>query len=90
MFDIELEVDQKLTALSNMNIVEEKSTDGDKKLVKYATTPIMSTYLVAFIVGDFEYIETRYGKDNIPIRLYTLPGKTPQAHFRLVLSHERN
>jgi aminopeptidase N len=65
-----------------MNIIEEQPSDAGKKLVKYATTPIMSTYLVAFIVGDFEYIQTEYGKDKIPIRIYTLPGKSSQGQFR--------
>ncbi|KAI6191934.1 Aminopeptidase [Aphelenchoides bicaudatus] len=83
VFDIELEVDETLTALSNMNIIDEKKSADGKKLVKFATTPVMSTYLVAFIVGDFEYIETTYGKKNIPVRIYTLPGKSEQGQFSL-------
>jgi aminopeptidase N len=56
-FDIQLEVDEHLTALSNMNVVEEKSLENGKKLLTFARTPVMSTYLVAFAVGEFEYIE---------------------------------
>ncbi|VDK23547.1 unnamed protein product [Anisakis simplex] len=55
-FDISLVVDKNLTALSNMNAVKE-TDEGTKRVVKYATTPLMSTYLVAFAVGDLEYIE---------------------------------
>jgi aminopeptidase N len=77
-----LEVDAKLTALSNMNVIDEKPTEGGKKLVKYAQTPIMSTYLVAFVVGELEYIETTFGK-NIPIRIYTTLGKKEQARVSL-------
>jgi aminopeptidase N len=40
-----------------MNVVEERKTGSGTKVVTFARTPIMSTYLVAFIVGDFEYIE---------------------------------
>lgn len=48
-----------MTALSNMNVVSETATGTGTKVVKYATTPPMSTYLVAFAVGELEYIEVR-------------------------------
>ncbi|KAG0343893.1 Aminopeptidase 2 mitochondrial [Podila humilis] len=53
--------------------------------VKFATTPVMSTYLVAFIVGKFEYIETVTKNLPTPIkcRVYVLPGKTEEAEFAL-------
>lgn len=74
-------VDEHLTALSNMNVVAEER-QGGKKLVKFATTPIMSTYLIAFAVGEFEYIETTFG-NNIPFRIYTTLGKKEQTRFSL-------
>uniref|UniRef100_A0A915HSW0 Puromycin-sensitive aminopeptidase n=1 Tax=Romanomermis culicivorax TaxID=13658 RepID=A0A915HSW0_ROMCU len=42
----------------------------------------MSSYLVAFIVGDFEYVEG-YTSDNVRVRIYTLPGKKYQGEFAL-------
>jgi aminopeptidase N len=51
-----MEIDRSLTALSNMNVIGEEVV-GEKKLVKFATTPKMSTYLVAFAVGEFDYLE---------------------------------
>ncbi|KAG0044198.1 Aminopeptidase 2 mitochondrial [Gryganskiella cystojenkinii] len=58
---------------------------GSLKEVKFATTPVMSTYLVAFIVGKFEYIETVTKNLPQPItcRVYVLPGKTEEAEFAL-------
>ncbi|EFO13147.2 hypothetical protein LOAG_15383, partial [Loa loa] len=50
-FDVTLIVDEGLTALSNMNVISETKVDN-KKVVKFATTPLMSTYLVAFAVGQ--------------------------------------
>lgn len=41
------------------NIENEQNSGEDKKIVKYARTPLMSTYLIAFVVGDLEYIEVR-------------------------------
>lgn len=46
-----------MTALSNMDVVNEAASSTDTKVVTYATTPPMSTYLVAFAVGELEYIE---------------------------------
>ncbi|KAL3120399.1 hypothetical protein niasHT_005720 [Heterodera trifolii] len=86
-FDIKLEVDKRMTALSNMNVVaEEEGTDGGgtKKLLTFARTPRMSTYLVAFAVGQFEHIEA-VSKTGCACRVYTLPGKTEQAKLALKL-----
>lgn len=46
----------ELVALSNMPIVDEK-VDGLTKTVFYQESPIMSTYLVAVVVGLFDYME---------------------------------
>uniref|UniRef100_A0A7E4ZQT4 Peptidase_M1_N domain-containing protein n=1 Tax=Panagrellus redivivus TaxID=6233 RepID=A0A7E4ZQT4_PANRE len=46
-FDITLEVDEKLSALCNMNGISETPTGKGTRVVKYGTTPIMSSYLVA-------------------------------------------
>lgn len=96
-FDIEMLVDEKLTALSNMNVIEERPHGDGKKLVKFATTPLMSckflkysigcqtssAYLVGMVVGELDHIETHYGDRNIPIRVYTTPGKAEQGRFGL-------
>lgn len=55
-FKITLEVPSELVALSNMPVVEEK-VDGNLKTVYYQESPIMSTYLVAVVVGLFDYVE---------------------------------
>lgn len=81
-FDVELLVDQKLVALSNMNVVSEEKRDGNKKLIKFGTTPLISSYLIAFVVGELEYIETTYG-NNLPLRVYTVPGKSQFGKFAL-------
>lgn len=71
-FDISLISDKKLVHLSNMDVKEEISLAGDKKKTVFNTTPLMSTYLVAFIVGDLKYVEnTSY---NVPIKVWATPG----------------
>ncbi|CAG9540352.1 unnamed protein product, partial [Cercopithifilaria johnstoni] len=80
-FDITLIVDEELTALSNMNVVSETKIDN-KKVVKFATTPLMSTYLVAFAVGRLEYIESKTN-GNCLVRIYTAEGRKNQGEFSL-------
>ncbi|KAI8639305.1 aminopeptidase [Parasitella parasitica] len=88
-FDVTLNVPENLTALSNMNVISEVPSAGDAalKTVKYATTPRMSTYLLAFIVGPLEYIEDHttgeYNGHPIRTRVYTLPGYTNQGRHAL-------
>ncbi|KAL4649248.1 hypothetical protein ACB092_01G001700 [Castanea dentata] len=81
MFKITLDVPSKLVALSNMPIIEEK-VDGDLKTVSYQESPLMSTYLVAIVVGLFDYVEhlTSYG---VKVRVYCQVGKVNQAKFAL-------
>lgn len=71
-FDIALIADKDFVCLSNM---DEKSTtllDNNRKKVEFNTTPLMSTYLVAFIVGDLRYVENN--SYRVPIKVYATPG----------------
>ena len=51
-----LTVPSELTALSNMPVENEK-LDGELKTVYFEESPLMSTYLVAAVVGLFDHIE---------------------------------
>ena len=51
-----LDVPSELVALSNMPVIEEKLNDH-LKTVYYQESPIMSTYLVAVVIGLFNHIE---------------------------------
>jgi len=80
-FDVSLTVDKADTAISNTNIVgDTPAADGSKHTLHFATTPKMSTYLVAFLVGDF--VCTKGEADGVPIRACSTPDKlalTPYA-----------
>ncbi|EDO44762.1 predicted protein [Nematostella vectensis] len=83
-FDVTLVVPQDRVALSNMNVIEERAAEGNNslKVVKYARTPIMSTYLLAFVVGEFDYVEGS-DSDGVAVRVYTPKGKSIQGQFAL-------
>jgi aminopeptidase N len=82
IFDVTLIVPKNLTALSNTIEKSSRNHDAEYKVVKFVPTPKMSTYLLAFIVGDFESIETNT-KDGVVIRVFTTPGKSAQGQFAL-------
>ncbi|XP_065849192.1 aminopeptidase M1 [Euphorbia lathyris] len=80
-FKITLDVPSELVALSNMPVLEEK-VNGPLKTVSYEETPIMSTYLVAVVVGLFDYVED-HTSDGIKVRVYCQVGKADQGKFAL-------
>uniref|UniRef100_A0A8C2WI84 Aminopeptidase n=1 Tax=Cyclopterus lumpus TaxID=8103 RepID=A0A8C2WI84_CYCLU len=83
-FDIALIVPKDRVALSNMNVIDRKPYPEDENLVemKFATTPIMSTYLVAFVIGEYDFVESQ-SSDGITVRVYTPIGKAEQGKFAL-------
>jgi len=75
-FDITLVTDKGDTAISNGRIASDTPGPSDgKHTIKFATTPKMSTYLVAMAVGDFECVEG--AADNTQIRVCGTPDKKP-------------
>ncbi|HEY9714217.1 MAG TPA: M1 family metallopeptidase, partial [Chroococcales cyanobacterium] len=81
VFKITLIVDRFLTAISNAQVKKEQIlSPSNKKAVFFKDTIKMSTYLVAFIVGEFEGSETKV-VDGTPIRVYTRPGQLHLAKF---------
>ncbi|KAJ6808349.1 aminopeptidase M1-like [Iris pallida] len=80
-FKITLVVPTELVALSNMPVTEEK-VDGLVKTLYFQESPIMSSYLVAIVVGLFDYVEA-VTPDGINVRVYCQVGKSDQGKFAL-------
>ena len=79
VFATTLVIDPALTAVSNTGVVEERA-EGGKKVVRFADTIRMSTYLVAFIVGELEATEPLH-VGRVPLRVWCVPGKRRLAAF---------
>jgi puromycin-sensitive aminopeptidase len=82
VFHVSLVVPKGKTAISNTLPTSVIEHSAGFEIVKFSPTPIMSTYLLAFIVGDFEFIESKT-KKGVMVRVFTTPGKKHQAKFAL-------
>ncbi|MBP9733486.1 MAG: M1 family metallopeptidase [Candidatus Omnitrophica bacterium] len=80
-FKVTLRVPKELTALSNMPI-KQIVASGGKKEITYDATPIMSTYLLCFVVAHLEGIFVK-DKNGVDIGVWTTPGKSPHGRFGL-------
>jgi len=81
-FDVTLVVDEGDTAISNTRIVSDKpGPAAGKHTIAFAPTPKMSTYLVAWLVGDFAC--TKGKADGVPIRACSTPDKVRETRFAL-------
>jgi puromycin-sensitive aminopeptidase len=81
VFGVTLVVDPELLAVSNGPEIERVEADG-KVAVRFADTMVMSTYLVAFVVGPLEATEP-IDVDGTPMRLVHVPGKAHLTDFGL-------
>ena len=81
VFGVTLDVAEGLTAISNGPEIERTTADG-RTVVRFADTMIMSSYLVAFVVGELEVSEP-IDVNGIPLRIVHVPGKSHLTEFGL-------
>ncbi len=81
-FDLTLVIPSDLVAVSNNPVVEEVAVDGGLKSLRFGETPVMSTYLLAFIIGDLVAIHQQ-ANERTTVGIYTTRGKEEQGRFAL-------
>ena len=82
VFDVTLVFDDSLQAVSNTPVVEESSPAPGLRSVRFGETPVMSTYLLAFVVGDLVSVHED-AADGTTVGVWTTRGKENQAGFAL-------
>ena len=81
-FDISLMIDTGSVAISNgRQVSDTPGPASGKHTVTFATSPRMSTYLVAMLVGDFACRDG--SSEGVPIRVCSTPEKRSQTAFAL-------
>ena len=89
-YTVTLVADKNHTCLSNMDQASEKEVDSKvtgtkRKAVTFNKTPLMSTYLLAFIIGELKCIET--SNFRVPVRVFVTPDKNIEhGRFSLELA----
>jgi aminopeptidase N len=79
-FNVSLVIDAADTAISNTPIVQDTPGPGEgKHTLRFDTSPKMSTYLVAFLVGDFQCSSGE--QDGVAIRVCSTPDKVELTHY---------
>lgn len=90
-FDIKITVDESLQVLSNMPL-KMCSKEAGNATFEFERTPKMSTYLVAWAIGKFEYVEAEslkeYNGRKLPIRVYTIPGQSHTGQYALEVAQK--
>ena len=84
-FQVTLTIPSDLVAVSNMPIAEESDAPGGLKRVRFEETPVMSTYLLAIVVGDLKAVEQEAGGGTL-VRVWATAGKEEQGRFALETS----
>lgn len=88
-FDFAIEIPDDQVALSNMPVKEISPVPSkqNRVIVAFERSPKMSTYLLAWAVGDFEYAEALtdrlYSGRRLPVRVYTTRGLKHQTQWTL-------
>jgi len=81
-YDISLTIDTADTAISNGPVISDTpGPAAGKHTLKFLTTPKMSTYLVAFLVGDFQC--TAGEQDGVALRVCSTPDKVALTSFAM-------
>ena len=79
-FQVTLIIPSNLVAISNTLVESESPNPASTKAVRFQETPKMSTYLLAFIVGDFASVE-ELAPNGTLVRVWATRGKEEQGRY---------
>jgi len=80
-FDLVLTSPVGEVAIANTPILSQETVDN-KLVTTFETTPVMSTYLLAFVYGEFGYKEA-VTKHGVTVRTYATPDNVEFTSFAL-------
>ncbi len=81
-WQVTLNVPKDQRAFANTPQVSEAPADGGRKVVKFAESRPLPSYLVAFAAGPFEIVDAgTVGTKHTPLRVITPHGKASEAEY---------
>lgn len=83
-FTISIEHASEYRALSNMPAVSRRNVSNSRTVTQFQKSVRMPTYLVAYIVSDFQSLNTTTGTyDNITLRTWSTPDQYTDSQYGL-------
>ena len=82
-FAVELVHPTGLQAISNGPIIEQQDQGEGRTRTRFARTPKISSYLVAFAVGGYEASAVRRSEGGVPIQVWLPSGMGASAQYGL-------
>lgn len=80
-WQLTLNVPRADDAVSNTPIVKD-AVEGDRKIYTFKETKPLPSYLIAFAVGQFDFVPAGYaGKNHVPVRIVTPKGHADEAKY---------
>jgi len=61
--------------------IEAETVEGDKKRWRFATTPPLPSYLLAFAVGPFDRVPAGQSQSGVPVAIYVPRGKAGETAY---------
>ena len=85
---LSLRVAEDQVAVSNTPVVSETKDGKGKKLVVFETTKKLPSYLVAFGVGPFEFVDAGKSRNGVPMRVVVPAGRSAEAKYAAKVTPE--
>jgi alanyl aminopeptidase len=81
-WQVTLHIKKDQAGLSNSPVISESDTGDGMKTVKFAETRPLPSYLVAYAVGNLEFVDAgTAGKKNTRIRIVVPHGRSAEAQY---------
>ena len=81
-FQVSMTVKQNLEIITNTLESDRELLNDGNVMVRFKPTPLMSTYLLAFVVGQMKSIEAKGDNDTL-VRVWTTEGQENRGRFAL-------
>lgn len=81
-YEVTLVIPDGLTAISNMPVAQENLLSDGRRSVQFEATPKMSSYLLAFVVGDMACVQ-KAAANGTMVRVWATRGKEELGRFAL-------